>query len=144
MPFTTDGPGYFSTSGASETYTLFDISPGNYPRLGRDSVPIWTDLGSGTSFGAHIATAANAGGTIIAIVLNDDGLAAIQAALGGSFALGGAITTLNGIADDEYLFGYSGLANQARLAITVPEPATGALLALGLGGLAIRTRGRLA
>jgi hypothetical protein len=134
------GLGYASTSDASETYTLFDVSAASAAGLGTDSLAIWTDLGTGTSFGSHVATSAD-NGTTVSIVLNADALAAINASLGSDFVLGGAITTLNAVADDEYLFGYtfSPPPYHTRLLLTttqsVPEPAALALFGIALAGL---------
>lgn len=150
--------GYKSTSGTSETYTLFDISPGNAASLGTSTgnatgMAIWNDLGSGIIYGSHAATNAD-NGTTISIDLNSAALAAINASinasLGSNFALGGAITTLNASDDEEFLFAFthtqSGVIQFSRLRLTtqlrpVPEPATllllaGALLVLTL----VRTR----
>jgi large repetitive protein len=134
--------GYASTSSASETYTVFDVSPGNVGSLGTSSVAIHTDLGSGVTFATYIATSASLG-TTASISLNAAGLAALQAAFGGAFAVGGAVTTLNGVADDEYVFGFSHITpNQTRLEITtqdaVPEPGTWLLFGTGVALLATR------
>ena len=126
----------------SETYTLFDISLGNQPNLGNVSTSIFTDLGTGVSYGDYIASNAD-NGTTIEIILNSAALQAINAAIGGHFALGGAITTLNGVPDWELLFGNSQIRpqNSTRLEITIiPEPSSALLVGLGLVGFAAARR----
>jgi hypothetical protein len=136
-------PGYDSDAATSETYVLFDIALGNVGSLGTPSAAIWADLGSGTTYGSHVAASSDIG-TTLSIPLNAAGLSAINAVLESHFALGGAITTLNGVQDDEYLFGFSnGSSNHTRLELTVvPEPHTALLLGAGLLGLALRWHGR--
>jgi len=140
--------GFNSTSDASETYSLFDIAPGNVASLGANSLAIWADLGSGSAYGSYIATIADDGKTV-SIALNANALAAINAALGGQFALGGAITTLNAVADNEYLFGFTTpnlFHSQLQLTdagpSTVPEPTSLLLLTTGLTSLVARKRMR--
>jgi PEP-CTERM motif len=134
--------GYTSTSAASETYTVFDVSAANLGLLGSSSLAVYGDLGSGTTYATFLVTAA-ANGTTASIILNAAALANLNAALGGLFGFGGAITTLNGVADDEYVFGFSGVGGvQTRLEITtsdvVPEPGTCMLLGTGIALLAAR------
>jgi hypothetical protein len=83
--------GFESDTGV-ETYELFDVLPANMAGLGSDSLAIWGDLGTGTSYGTHEATASDVG-TTVAITLNSAAIAAINASLGSSFALGGLLTT---------------------------------------------------
>jgi len=66
-----------------------------------------------------------------------DGLAALNAARGGLFALGGAWTSLASFGD-EYVFGYTVAPDnpdvrqlEFRTLPSVPEPATLALLSIG-------------
>jgi hypothetical protein len=141
--------GYISPD-ATETYTLYDVSTPiatvQASNVGAAGQAVYNDLGSGVDFGQATVSAAD-NGSIVSIVLNAAGLDALNAALGGQFALGGALTTLGG-AGTEYVFGFSvGIGNPdvRRLVIettsAVPEPAL--LLLLGPAiAVALRRRAR--
>lgn len=116
------GNGYISID-PTETYTVFDVSTPLAALQASNSgqVGIFNDLGTGVPFGATVASPAS-NGQVLSIPLNAPGVAALNAAAGGSVALGGAITTLLGGAN-QALFGFSGFgANVAnhvrRLALT--------------------------
>lgn len=68
---------------------------------------------------------------MIELALNDAALADIEAAKGGFFSIGGSLVTADHF---DSLFGGSGtFLGEPRLVVeVVPEPATGALLVLGL------------
>ena len=140
--------GYISPD-ATESYTLYDVSTPiatvQASNVGAAGQAVYNDLGSGVDFGQMTVSAAD-NGSIVSIVLNAAGLDALNAALGGQFALGGALTTLGG-ADTEYVFGFSvalGNPDVRRLVIetsAVPEPAL--LLLLGPAiAVALRRRAR--
>lgn len=140
--------GYISPD-ATETYALYDVSTAigtvQASNAGAAGQAVYNDLGSGLEFGQVVVSAAD-NGSIVSVVLNDDGLAALNAARGGQFALGGALTTLGG-ASTEYLFGFSmsiGNPEVRQLVMetsAVPEP--GVLLLLGPAlALALRRRAR--
>lgn len=87
----------YESEDASETYSLFDVSTDPDTLVaGGDGTPglgaIWDDLGSGHRYGSRTFTAADQG-TIVRIPL--DATARLQAAAGGKFAIGGAITSLS-------------------------------------------------
>jgi hypothetical protein len=126
------GVGFGSSISPTLTYTLYDISASDAAALGGVSTAIFADLGSGTSFGSYVASSAdNNANETVAISLNAAALSLINANLGSSFALGGAITPLNGIDDTAYLFGFTSQFESTRLQLTtqdastpVPEPGT--------------------
>lgn len=113
--------GYFSPDG-SETYTLFDVTT-SIPTLragGSGLTGIYNDLGTGVSYGSVTVTSAS-NGTLVVITLNAAGLSAVAANQGGQLALGGAITTISGTAN-QYLFGLSGGATRRLVINNLPFP----------------------
>jgi hypothetical protein len=136
--------GYVSPD-ASETLALYDVTTDidtlRLSQVGAPGIAIFGDLGSGTLLGNQAVSAAD-NGTTISIALNADGLAALNAARGGFFAVGGALITL-GSFGDEYVFGFSQAIDNPevrRLSFrTVPEPTAAALLGVGLA-FALRRR----
>jgi hypothetical protein len=135
--------GYDSTD-ATETYAVYDVSTGIASLTdGTAGVGAYTDLGSGTSYGSYVASAAD-NGTFVTFSLNAAGLSALNSATG-LFAIGGALTTLDAFNNIEYLFGFSGnnladtqLILETASASGVPEPSVIALL--GFGGLLLWKR----
>src|SRR5439155_2153458 len=97
-----------SSDFSSETILLSDVTTpiANLVAGGSGLVGIYNDLGGGTAFGSRV-TSTNESGTIVAIPLNAAFLNALLSASGGQIALGGSLTTLNGVSDNEYLFGFS-------------------------------------
>ena len=152
----------YTSADPSESFALFDVSTTFYSAYtpgtplvagyGIGSVvgqAIFSDLGSGQSYGSYTASLAD-NGRFVEISLNAAGLAALNAS-GGMFAVGGAITTLDGVVNPESLFAASALSfpgpNGAQLVISsVPEPAASGLFVAGLGlvGLAVRRRAAIA
>src|SRR5262245_29141812 len=104
--------GFFSPD-PSESYSVFDVStPVASLTNGTGGTAAFADLGSGTSFGSVVMSHANEG-TLVSIVFNAAGVAAINHSLGGLFAVGGAVTTLAG-SSDQWVFGFSGAGSQER------------------------------
>jgi hypothetical protein len=140
---------YFLSYGqGSETYTLFDVTTPIASLIagGTGLVGTFTDLGSGTVYGNRTYTAADEY-KVRDIALLAAGVNALQAAAGGQFALGGALTTLSGTnraQQYEVVFGgVGGFRPQLVLdvePVPVPEPATLTLVGLGLAAAVVRRR----
>jgi hypothetical protein len=121
-----------------EIYELFDVVT-DLDELGqRWGVDIFEDLGTGTSYGTYVATEADEQ-TLIDIPLNAAAVAELNAAAS-LFALGGAVTSLDDLINDEFLFGTSGNARAYLVLETVPLPGAAWLLASALLILGHRRR----
>jgi hypothetical protein len=137
-------PGQFGQQG-TETYTLFDVTTpiASLTAGGTGLVGTFNDLGSGTAYGNRTYSKADEL-QVREIALQAAGVNALQAALGGQFALGGAITTIDHTNFFEHVFGGSfGLNAQLVLdvePVPVPEPATLALVGFGLAAAVVRRR----
>lgn len=125
-----------------ETYTVHDVTTPLWELQNGygDTAATYNDLGSGIVYGS-VDVASNTGYIVVSVFLNDAGLAALNASLGGMFVVGGAITSLDSpAAQYEGLFSLSDPdrpsdgATQIVLTL-IPEPGTLGLLALG--GLAL-------
>jgi hypothetical protein len=140
-------PAGFASPQGQETFTLFDVStPASVlqnSQVGQTGV--FADLGGGVIFGT-VDLDATVNGTDVAIVLTEEGVAAVNAARGGLWAVGGAITTLDpaNTTEPERLFAGTNWPNSAGdgrtyLELKVPAPGA-AVVMLGLGALAARRR----
>src|SRR6185369_9995998 len=113
--------GYFS-SDPTETYTLFDVSatPADLDttRLAGDAtgIAIHADLGSGTIYGSRVVSAAD-NNTTVAITLNAAAVAALNAAIGSTISLGGALTTLAVTATQFMFAGTTGAVPSVQLVL---------------------------
>jgi hypothetical protein len=130
--------GGFASPQGTEVFRLFDVST-PIAELTADQVgrpEIYADLGSGSIMGTYTATA-ESNGTVVSVDFDVLGLASLNAARGGLWVAGGAITTINGAVGrtDEFLFGGTlGRPDdgQTRLEFTVPGPGAGVLVIAGM------------
>ena len=111
---------------ATETLGLFGVStdPATLNHnVGRDSA-IFDDLGSGTSYGTFtVSTSGSSSGTV-SYPLNSDGVAAVEAAAGGFFSIGGALLSISGVGS-QYLHGSSSGTGIQRLVVEVSTDSDG-------------------
>jgi hypothetical protein len=133
-----------STPHASETVTFFDVTTPKATLLAGGGSSAWTDLGSGTAYGSQAYTMLDSQ-TTKTITLNAAARTNIKNAAGGTFAIGGAVTTLDNTDDTgEWIYGFSHAGTVQRLDITttiVPEP--GAVGIVGMGSLSLVRRRRM-
>jgi hypothetical protein len=132
------GPGYISGD-PSENYELHDVVTSISTLVdGTGGVAAHTDLGSGIVYGSRTMTSVDIG-SMVEITLNSSAIAALDAATG-LIGIGGSLTTLDALANNELVFTWSNTGNTAtpntELRLTlVPEPST--LLLLGIGAISL-------
>lgn len=128
----------------SETYELYHVSTA-HNLLGTGDIDTFNDLGDGSLYGSQVFTNAD-DGFEIPIVLTAEAISDMNAAIGGTFAIGGSVPVVGG--DEEGLFKQSHLFGaRPNLVITttaeeVPEPSEYALLAVSLTALGVGHRRR--
>jgi hypothetical protein len=138
-------PGY-SSADPSENFELHDVNTSlsflNSLTLGSGGVAAWNDLGTGVVYGNRSMTAADMG-SIVEVNLNSSAVAAMNAIMQAPtqthwFAMGGSLTTLDDLPNDEWTFGhtteFSLYVSELRLTL-VPEPSSSLLLVMAGGGL---------
>jgi hypothetical protein len=122
--------GYLSPD-PSENYELHDVStPIATLVAGTGGVAAHADLGSGVVYGSRTMTAAD-NGSVVEITLNSSAITAMNATHG-LFGIGGSLTTLDAVANNEVVFAWTNNGSevtQLRLTL-VPEPSTLVLLGM--------------
>jgi hypothetical protein len=111
--------GNSSTNEATETLEFFDVTT-DATTLNNTlfSSAIYTDLGTGTSYGQHVVPGFSDSTDEIQFPLNLAAIAKISASAGSYFSIGGRLLTGDG---DDFLF--AGRTGPATLRlVTVPEP----------------------
>jgi hypothetical protein len=116
----------------TDTFSLFDVSTDVSTLISSSgSISIFSDLGSGNVYGST-GYVPSSGNIIVSIDLDATAILAMNNALGGTFALGGAVQNLVGGRSFQTIFGGSTGPNDVSLTITtaeVPEPTSLSLLA---------------
>lgn len=144
LPAGQSTPGYQSAD-QSENYELHDVVTPIFTLLnGTGGVAAHTDLGSGTIYGSRTITAADQG-SVVEIALNSSAIAALNSS-DGLFGIGGSVTTLDEIANNEVVFSFASDApfvSQLRLTL-VPEPSSGLLCLIGIVATQLRRNRRRA
>jgi hypothetical protein len=115
--------GYISPD-STETFTLFDVSTpiAALRANGSGRTDIFADLGSGASFGSQTVSAVD-NGHVVSVSLNSPALANLNSSRGSFFAVGGAITTINGLAEQVIFNGSGSAADTRQLVLTLADPA---------------------
>jgi Zn-dependent metalloprotease/methionine-rich copper-binding protein CopC len=110
----------FTSNEANETLSFFDVSTtiADLIASGSGATAIFNDLGSGAIFGTKTVSSADNGQQVL-IDFNADGVNAINAARGGNFAAGGALTSITP-GYMQYIFGFS-TGTPAQLALTLGD-----------------------
>jgi PEP-CTERM motif len=119
-------------------FTLYDVSATpaaldtTFSGFSGIGLSPFDDLGSGTSYGSG-SLAGFLSNTVVSFTLNSDGIAAINAARGSFFSIGGSTNSQIG-APNQALFAFSNSnPNNALVLTTVPEPSS----VLGMFGFGI-------
>lgn len=127
----------------SETFTVYDIT-GSIPAIRDASAGVagFADMQSGNAYG-NIDVSSADNGTMLHLILNAQAIQDINAGLGGLFAIGGTVSTLDMITPrDEQIFVFTNPDDPrdgVELHLTiVPEPSAMGLLMVSCGMLALR------
>lgn len=127
----------YESGDPSETFTLFDVSAGSYSALVAESTSItgrtdvYADLGTGSQYGSRVVTPGDEPSVIenprdLVVTINQPAFfTELQSRIAaGSIAIGGAVTTISGTAN-QYLFCSTSYESAGRvvLSLTIDGPA---------------------
>jgi hypothetical protein len=120
----------YESSDPSENYELHDVvTPIAALIDGTGGVAAHADLGSGVVYGSRTMTAADME-SVVEITLNSSAVSALNSTHG-LFGIGGSLTTLDDLVNNEYTFAVTNFEKISQLRLTlVPEPSTRILLAI--------------
>ena len=137
-----DSNWYFSAD-PFETYITYDVGTDIATLMnGSGGISAFTDLQSGNSYGNINLSAADNGSTV-SIFLNSQAIQDINNILGGQFAIGGTVSTLDILTPrQEFVFPFTDPDSPSEgvsLVLTIiPEPSAFGLLIISCGMLALR------
>jgi len=134
---------WYISDDPSETFTVYDIT-GSIPAIRDGSAGLagFTDMQSGNAYGSIDVSSAD-NGTMLHIILNTQAIQDINAGLGGQFAIGGTVSTLDMVTPrQEEIFGPTNPDDprdgvELRLTV-VPEPSVFGLLIASCSVLTLR------
>ena len=110
-------PAGYNSPDASETWTVYNVwTPIASLLDGSAGLAAYNDLGSGSSYGSVTVTSAS-NDSYVEVNLNESGISQINGSVGGTLALGGALTTLVGPAQQS-MFAWTSLASGVELILT--------------------------
>jgi hypothetical protein len=118
-----DGGDGYNSANPTETWALWEVYhsiaqlTANHAAGDPVGLSIYDDLGGTTPFGSRTVSAAD-NGTMVNVPLNANALASINATIGSQWAIGGSLTTLDAVANYEYLFGDTDETKTRRLILT--------------------------
>ncbi len=107
-----------NTPTGSETYELREVTTpaGGLMAGGSGLTSIFDDLGDGPVYGSQIVLS-GAANNYITIPLNAAFISNLTAAAGGTISVGGQLTSLDGLNNNEYLFGSSGAGSPSNRSV---------------------------
>ena len=131
-----DNSGYVSPD-PTETYSIFDVSTEiNLLTSGNAGIEAFDDLATGNVYASQVASQED-NGTYLTIMLNENALADANKAIGGLWAIGGLLTTIDLKTEDiEQLFSATnnGILNDTFILVITANPIPGDLDGDGVVG----------